>query len=117
MRWGWWLLAWASLGVGLAGAVLPVLPTVPFILLAVYAAARGSPRLHRRLLADPRFGPVIREWQAHGAVSRRAKWLASASMAVSALLLVWLAPRASPFGVAFMALVALWLWRRPEPPG
>ncbi|MBN8728760.1 MAG: YbaN family protein [Xanthomonadales bacterium] len=117
VRWGWWLLAWASLGVGLAGAVLPVLPTVPFILLAVYAAARGSPRLHRRLLADPRFGPVIREWQAHGAVSRRAKWLASASMAVSALLLVWLAPRASPFGVAFMALVALWLWRRPEPPG
>ena len=117
MRWGWWLLAWTSLGVGLAGAVLPVLPTVPFILLAAYAAARGSPRLHRRLLADPRFGPAIRDWRAHGAVSRRAKWLASASMAASALLLVALAPRASPFGITFMALVALWLWRRPEPPG
>lgn len=110
------MLAWASLGLGLLGALLPVLPTVPFILLAAYAAARGSPRLHRRLLADPRFGPAIRHWHRHGAVGRRAKWLASASMAVSAVLLAWLAPRASPYVIAVMGLVALWLWLRPEPP-
>ena len=42
LRWAWWLLAWLSLGLGLLGVVLPGLPTVPFILLSAYAAARGS---------------------------------------------------------------------------
>ena len=53
LRWAWWLLAWLSLGLGLLGVVLPGLPTVPFILLSAYAAARGSRRLHERLLRDP----------------------------------------------------------------
>ena len=51
----------------------PGLPTVPFVLLAAFAAARGSQRLHGWLLAHRQFGPMIRDWQAHGAVSRRAK--------------------------------------------
>lgn len=116
VRLGWWLLAWANLGLAIAGAMLPVLPSVPFVLVAAWAAARGSPALHERLLADPRFGPVIRNWRAHGAVGRRAKWLATASMSLSALLVFWLAPwGAALFACANMALVALWLWLRPEP--
>src|SRR5690606_38630772 len=58
-RWACWLLAYAALGLGLLGVVLPGLPTVPFILLSAWAAAQGSERLHRWLLAHPRFGPVI----------------------------------------------------------
>lgn len=46
LRWAWWLLAYASLGLALVGIVLPGLPTVPFVLLAAFAAARGSDRLH-----------------------------------------------------------------------
>src|SRR5690554_4375620 len=90
LRWAWWLVAWASLGLGLLGMFLPVLPTVPFILLAAFAAARGSERLHRRLLADPRFGPMIRDWRAGGTVRRRAKWTATWTMLASALVLVGL---------------------------
>jgi uncharacterized membrane protein YbaN (DUF454 family) len=117
VRWAWWLLAYASLAVGLLGIVLPGLPTVPFVLLSAYAAARGSERLHRRLLAHRRFGPAIRDWQAHGAVSRRAKVLATAMMSASAVLMFLTAPRAwmAVAGTACMALVAAWLWRRPEP--
>lgn len=117
-RWGWWLLAYLSLGIGLLGIVVPGLPTVPFVLLSAFAAARGSDRLHRRLLADPRFGPMIVDWQAHGAVSRRAKRLAILTMAVSSMLMLALMPRAwiALPGIACMAAVALWLWRRPEPP-
>ena len=69
-RWAWWLLAYASLGLGIVGIVVPGLPTVPFVLLSAFAAARGSERLHARLLAHRQFGPMIRDWQAHGAVSR-----------------------------------------------
>lgn len=117
MRWAWWLLAYASLALGLAGILLPGLPTVPFVLLSAYAAARGSQRLHRWLLAHRRFGPAIRDWQAQGAVSRRAKRLATAMMVVSAVLMFLAAPRAwmAVVGTGCMAAVAAWLWRRPEP--
>ena len=122
-RWAWWLLAYASLGTGIVGIFVPVLPTTVFILVAAYAASRGSDRLHRTLLQHPRFGPAIRDWQTHGAVSRRAKWAATLAMAVSASILLavmlsvgrhrwWMA--ALP--IACMAVVGLWLWLRPEPP-
>ncbi len=116
-RWAWWLLAYAALGLGLIGIVVPGLPTVPFVLLAAFAATRGSSRLHARLLADPRFGPVIRDWQAQGAVSRRAKRLATAMMALAGLVVLLTAPRLwmAVVGIGCMAIVALWLWRRPEP--
>ena len=122
-RWAWWLLAYASLGVGIVGIFLPGLPTTVFILIAAWAAARGSERLEQRLLADPRFGPVIRAWRAHRAVPRRAKWAATwAMLACAAILLVvmvavpshrvWMV--ALPIGC--MAVVGTWLWLRPEPP-
>ncbi len=116
-RWAWRLLAYVALGLGLVGVVVPGLPTVPFVLLSAYAAARGSQRLHARLLADPRFGPMIRDWQAHHAVARRAKWLATGMMAVAAGVMFLTAPRGwmAIAGTAVMALVAVWLWSRPEP--
>ena len=118
MRWLWWLLAYASLGIGLVGIVVPGLPTVPFVLLAAFAAARGSARLRAWLLAHRRFGPAIRDWERSGAVSRRAKHWATAMMALSAVLMFLTAPRwwMAATGTAIMALTALWLWRRPEPP-
>jgi len=118
LRWAWWLLAWLSLGLGLVGVVLPGLPTVPFILLSAYAAARGSARLHAWLLAHPRFGPMIVDWQRHGAVSRRAKRLAVSLMALAAGIMFLTAPRwwMAATGTGIMAVVAGWLWSRPEPP-
>ena len=117
MRWMWWLLAYASLGLGLIGIVMPGLPTVPFVLLSAFAAARGSERLHRWLLAHRQFGPMIQDWQAGGAVSRRAKRLALGMMAASGILMLLLMPKpwmALP-GITAMAVVSIWLWRRPEP--
>src|SRR3546814_17545671 len=56
-RWAWWLLAYASLGLGLVGVVVPGLPTVPFVLLSAYAAARGSERMPRWLTGTRVFRP------------------------------------------------------------
>ncbi len=117
-RWAWWLLAYASLGLGIIGIVVPGLPTVPFVLLSAFAAARGSQRLHGWLLAHRQFGPMIRDWQAHGAVSRRAKWLAVSMMSACAVIMFLTAPRwwMAATGTAIMTVVAVWLWARPEPP-
>lgn len=118
LRWAWWLLAYVSLGLGLIGIVVPGLPTVPFVLLSAFAAGRGSKRLHRWLLAHRQFGPMIRDWQAHGAVSRRAKTLAVSMMSMCAVIMFLTSPKwwMAATGTAIMTVVAIWLWRRPEPP-
>nr|WP_281377956.1 YbaN family protein [Chiayiivirga flava] len=113
------LLAWLALALGMIGIVVPGLPTTPFVLLAAWAAARGSSRLHDWLRAHRVFGAMIRDWQAGGAVHRRAKRAATATMALCAALLFATAPGLwmAAAGSAVMLIVGVWLWRRPEPPG
>lgn len=117
-RWAWLALAYASLALATIGVFLPMLPTVPFVLLAAFAASRGSRRLHRRLRNDPRFGRFVREWEEQGAVRRSAKWAATIAMAVAVVLMFLAAPRVwiAGVGTAVIVIVAAWLWKRPEPP-
>ena len=112
----WRLLAVVSLALGVVGAVLPVLPTVPFLLLAAWPASRGWPRLEAWLLAHATYGPAIRRWRERGAVSRRAKWLATALMSMSVVGVLYSpVPIWVKWGVPILlACTALWLWRRPE---
>ncbi len=116
-RWAWLALAYVALALGIIGIAVPGLPTTPFILLAAFAAARGSRRMHDGLLAHPVFGPMISAWEREGAISRRAKWTATIAMAACAVVMflvaskVWLAA----FGTATMGIVAVWMWSRPEP--
>lgn len=112
----WRALAITCVALALLGTVLPVLPTVPFLLVAAWAGSRGWPRLEAWLIGHPAHGPAIQRWRDHGAVPRRAKWLASMMMVVSAAIL---AMSAAPLWLNFavpglMATVAAWLWMRPE---
>jgi uncharacterized membrane protein YbaN (DUF454 family) len=80
---GPWRVLYVSLGlffVGLAvlGAVLPVLPTTPFLLLASYFFVRSSARLNNWLLRSRLFGGLIRDWQKHRGVRPRVKVVALA---------------------------------------
>jgi uncharacterized membrane protein YbaN (DUF454 family) len=77
----WLLIGLVSLALGIAGVVLPLLPTTPFVLLSAYCFANSSPRLHDWLLANRTFGPLIRNWEQHRAIAPRAKLLAVLSMA------------------------------------
>lgn len=110
------LLALGSLLLGLVGVLLPGLPTVPFILLAAYAAGKGWPKLEARLLAHTRYGPLIHNWRAYGVVPRRGKIAASLMMAMS-LLLCWFSTVVVGSKLALtllLTVVAFWLWQRPE---
>lgn len=116
----WLLLTLAGLCVllGLVGLFLPVMPTVPFLIVAAWAASRSSPRLHRWLMNHPHFGRQLREWNEHGIVPRKAKWITSVMMACSAVSMLVIAPSQwiPVVGglIAGMAIVLAWLWRRPE---
>ncbi|KRS21449.1 hypothetical protein AAY72_08230 [Alishewanella sp. WH16-1] len=114
---GYRLLALCSLALGLVGIPLPGLPTVPFVLLSAWAAGKGWPQFEEWLLAHHQFGPSIRQWRQQGAVSRRAKWLASGMMLAS-MLLLWLSTVPMVIKIIItgcLLLVAVWLWRRPQP--
>lgn len=112
----WRTLALVSVVLGLVGVILPGLPSVPFLLVAAWAGGKGWPHLEVWLLNHPRHGPGIRRWRDHRAVPRRVKWLATITMLSStALLALSSVPFHAKWGVpAFMALVAIWLWTRPE---
>lgn len=58
---------------GALGALLPLLPTTPFLLLASFFFVRSSPRLHAWLLGNRLFGPFLRDWNRYRGVSRRVK--------------------------------------------
>lgn len=112
----WRLLACISLLLGLIGVVLPGLPTVPFLLVSAWSAGKGWPRLELWLLAHPSFGPPLKRWREHGAVPRKAKYMALGMMSLSVVMLL-LSP--APFLLKlllppFLCCVAIWLWRRPE---
>jgi uncharacterized membrane protein YbaN (DUF454 family) len=113
----WRALAVLSLLLAMLGVVLPLMPAVPFLLLAAWAASKGWPTLETWLLNHTHFGPHIRSWRDRGAVPRRAKWLATVMMTCSAVMLMFMPlPLAVKIGVpAVMAAVAIWLWLRPEP--
>lgn len=82
----WLILGFLSIACGIAGVLLPLVPTTPFLLLAAFSFARSSPRLHNWLVTHPRLGPPIADWNAHGAINRRAKIVAVAVMAATVML-------------------------------
>ena len=68
------LAGWFCLGCGFLGIFLPLLPTTPFVLLAAFCFSRGSQTLHRWLLTQQTFGPIICDWNQHGVIRPRVKW-------------------------------------------
>ena len=85
------VLGFLSLGLGIAGIFLPVVPTTPFVLLAAACFARSSERWHQWLLNNPTFGPMIRRWETQRCISIRTKVVALVSMlGVGGVSVFWL---------------------------
>lgn len=106
---------WLALGLGAVGAVLPLLPTVPFVILAAFCFARSSPRLEAWLVTHPRFGAHIVAWREHGAISRRGKVAALLAFAFSIVMALLFAPW--PWQLVPVAAAVIggsWIWTRPE---
>jgi uncharacterized membrane protein YbaN (DUF454 family) len=76
--------------VGVLGALLPVLPATPFLLLASCFLSKSSPRLNRALLRSRLFGPILRDWQQLGGIRRsvRVKAVVAVTLAVVVTLVV-----------------------------
>lgn len=116
LRGVWVVLGLLSLALGVVGIVTPLLPTVPFLLLAAFCFARSSQRLHDWLVDHPTLGPPIRNWQSHGAIGRKAKRLATFSVAAAFSISVLLGLKLWVLGIQAAALagVLLFIWTRPD---
>ena len=102
---------------GIAGAVLPVLPTTPFMLLAAACYARASSRFYNWLLNSPAFGPTILEWRRHRSIPWRIKLTAIGLMAVTlgisiVFFVPW--PELQAALALFGLLLATYLYRIPS---
>ena len=112
----WLALGLLSLAIGLIGAVVPLLPTVPLMLLAAFFFAKSSERLHMWLITHPRFGPAIQDWQDHRAISKRAKIAASISIAVAFGISVAIGMPLKLLAIQAVTLIAvsIFIWTRPN---
>lgn len=109
------LAGWLAFALGFIGVFLPLLPTVPFMLLAAFCFARGSTRFHDWLVGHPRFGPPIRDWREDGAIRPAAKRAAMAAIAASLLLSLALgvAPHVLAIQAGVLACVSVFILTRP----
>ncbi len=114
----WIALGCTAVALGAAGVVLPLLPTTPFVLVAAWAFAKSSPRLHRWLTGHRVFGPLIADWQAHRAIAPAAKRASLLSMlAVFGLsVALGLSPLLLLVQGAVLAATATFILTRPNGP-
>lgn len=104
-----------SVGLGIIGVFLPLLPTVPFMILAAFCFARANPVWEQRLLEHPRFGPHIVAWRTRGAISRRGKAFALLALAGSAALgLAMLDGWQAYMPLAVALVTGTWIATRPD---
>lgn len=106
-----------SLMLGVLGAFLPLLPSTCFILLATWLFSKSSPRFHHWLVEQSPFSESIQNWQKYRVITRKTKWIASASIFTSFALTVWLFPNpwlVTSLGISMAGLLAYLLTRQNE---
>ena len=104
------------IGLAILGAILPILPTTVFLIMATACFAKSSPRMQKKLLNNKTFGPLIHEWQQHRSIPRKSKRIALLTIVLS---VAWSSYLLQDFTLSMLVIVlVIWpfifLWRLPE---
>ncbi len=102
-------------GLAVLGAILPILPTTVFLIMATACFAKSSPRMQKKLLANKIFGPLIHEWQQHRSIPRKAKRVALLSIILSLTWSAYLLQDVALIALVFLLVIGpfIFLWRLP----
>ncbi len=95
----YFVLGWVMVALGFIGALLPVMPTTIFLIIAAWCFSRSSPRFEQWLLEHRVFGPTLVQWRKHGAVPKRVKWIACSGMAFGFAMFCYFARPSPVLGV------------------
>lgn len=116
MRVIWLICGLTCVALALIGVILPLLPTVPFLLLAAFCFARSSERLHSWLLSHKTFGPMIEDWNSNGAIRPSAKRAATLSIVLvfGISLAVGVKTTVLVIQMVVLSAVLFFIWTRPN---
>lgn len=104
------VLGWGFVVLGLIGVALPVLPTTPFMLLALWCFARSSQRFHDWLYHHRLFGPPLRKWDRYGVIPVSAKVFACTAMSASLTYITFFRPTPGYLIAIAAAIMAYGAW-------
>lgn len=113
----WFALGLFFAGLGLVGTVVPLLPTVVFLIVAAGCFARSAPRLEAWILNHPLFGHHVRAWRERGAIPPRGKAMAIGGLAGGYAVFAFSADPEIALALtvaAVMAAIGLWIVSRPD---
>jgi len=82
-------LGWLCITLAAIGAVLPLLPTTPFLILALACFSKSSPRFHAMLLRNKWLGPTLAQWEAKHTIQRKVKHKAIALIIATFSISIW----------------------------
>lgn len=109
-------LGFACVGMAYIGLIVPGIPFSIFLVMAAWAFAKSSERMHAWLYNHPWFGRFLTNWTEKKVFPQRAKYLMIVVM-TSSLIFLWFTTenlKAVMWSGGFMALVAVWAWRYPS---
>lgn len=119
IRHSYFLLGWLFFALGVLGVVLPVMPTTPFMLLALWAFSRSSQHFHDWLYNHAFFGPPLQQWQQYRVVPLGIKLLAISFMMMSMVYLLFFSPLPDWVNIVsglIMSATAIYLLSKPSRP-
>lgn len=113
------VIGFISLGLGVLGLFLPILPTTPFAILSAYLFSKSSERCHQWLLSQPLLGPLIINWERDGVIRLKAKiWSTSLLIPLFTYTLIFV--KVSIYIKMIVTLIGLcvltFIWTRPSKP-
>jgi len=111
----WKVTGVLCVGLAILGAILPILPTTVFLIMATACFAKSSPRMQRKLLNNKTFGPLIHEWQQHRSIPRKAKRVALLTIILSVVWSAYLLQNMMLTLLVFLLVIGpfIFLWRLP----
>ncbi len=111
------ILGWLFTLLGIIGVVLPLLPTTPFLIVALVFFSKSSPRFHQMLINNTWVGPTLKQWEATKSLSRKTKYKAMTLIVItfSVSIAVFHADLAVQMFLVFLCIVLLVIiWRIKE---
>ena len=107
------VLGWLFVALALVGVVLPLVPTTPFLIVALALFSRSSPRFHQMLLDNPHFGPILKQWETDRTMSRPTKYKSTALIVVTFTISIlvldgWIYHQLMLIGLAMVLLFFIW---------
>ncbi len=97
----------ACLGLAFIGIFLPLLPTTPFVILAAFCFSKGSARLHRWLLRQSVFGPMLVDWQTHHVIRFKVKCLVTTMIVVMIVVMIGYPVLFGPLGLLLRIMMVV----------